>query len=73
MYALFREVVTCMTGGEFASRSDVDEVVITNCKKCGEQSFLQKEFDVCPHCLGWDHENDVLADEKRMASRGYDD
>ena len=51
----------------------VDEVVITNCKKCGERSFLQKEFDVCPHCLEWDHENDVLADEKRMAARGYDD
>jgi ribosomal protein S14 len=26
------------------------------CSNCGEESFLQKDFDVCPHCLGWDHE-----------------
>lgn len=47
-----------MTGGEFASRSDVDEIVISNCPKCGELSFLQKDFEVCPHCLDWDHEGE---------------
>lgn len=47
-----------MTGGEFASRADVDEIIISNCPKCGVQSFLQKDFEVCPHCLDWDHENE---------------
>ena len=36
--------------------TDVDKIVIRDCPKCGELSFLQKDFDVCPHCLGWDNE-----------------
>lgn len=52
-----KEVSSNLTG-EFASRTDVDEVVINNCQKCGVQSFLQNDYDVCPHCLGWDHENE---------------
>ena len=29
---------------------------VNGCSNCGVKSFLQKDFDVCPHCLGWDHE-----------------
>ena len=64
MYALFREAVPCMTVVQFLtelmypSRTDVDEIIKVSCTKCGEQSFLQKEFDVCPHCLEWDHEGE---------------
>ena len=43
---------------EFASRTDVDEIIISKCSKCGIESFLQKDFDICPHCLEWDHEGE---------------
>ena len=58
MLAMFKEGAHNLTGGEFASRADVDEIIISNCPKCGVQSFLQKDFEVCPHCLDWDHENE---------------
>ena len=56
MLAMFKEGAHNLTGGEFASRADVDEIIISNCPNCGETSFLQKDFEVCPHCLGWKDE-----------------
>ena len=60
-----------MTGGEFASRADVDEIIISNCQKCGVQSFLQKDFEVCPHCLDWNHENDPDWRDGRNTDQKY--
>ena len=54
MLGMFKEGAHNLT--EFASRTDVDEIIISSCPKCGERSFLQKDFEVCPHCLDWDNE-----------------
>ena len=56
MSEMFKEGAHNLTGGEFASRADVDEIIISNCPKCGVRSFLQKDFEICPHCRDWDHE-----------------
>ena len=65
MYALFREAVPCMTVLQFLTdllyppRTVDDEIIVCiSCHKCGVQSFLQRDFDVCPHCLEWDHEGE---------------
>ncbi len=55
MSEMFKEGAHNLTG-QFASRADVDEIIISDCPKCGVRSFLQKDFEICPHCLGWDHE-----------------
>ena len=66
MYALFREAVSCMTALQFLKeilyppRAEVKHLSHPShgCTKCGVQSFLQRDFDVCPHCLEWEHEGE---------------